>query len=570
MPLELQLNPPHIIGPTWQQVIDTDSLDLYWHLPEYSLGWEVIDFWYENVLQPTGPRAREPFIPTDEQARFVLWWYATDANGKFIYRSGLLRRLKGWGKDPLAAALAIAELVGPVEPYLDEYGVLKGRRRQSAWIQVAAVSQDQTGNTFKLFPAMISQKLKAQFGIEIHKTIIYADGGASLIEGLTSSPKSMEGKRPTFVIMNEVQWWIEANDGHEMARIIDGNVTKGAYGSCRSLSICNAHIPGEESVGEAFYEAFRAVERGDAIDTGLLYDSIEAPAETPVSEIPPRPVDIDDEDYEHQLQEHLDGIDKLRDGLRVAIGDAEWLDIESIVASVLDVRNAFTESRRKFLNQVNASEDSWIPLTEWDQCFQRGLKLEPKDSITLGFDGSKSNDCSALVACRIEDGAVFLLNLWNPANYATGEIPRDNVDAAVNSAFERYKVKAFRADVREFESYVDEWSRKFKRRMVVNASPANPIAFDMRTQQKKFALDCEKFEDAVYERELSHDGNAILRTHVGNAVRHPTNYDAISIRKATKDSSRKIDAAVCAVLAFAARQDVLMSKKNRSRKAAII
>ena len=104
----------------------------------------------------------------------------------------------------------------------------------------------------------------------------------------------------------------------------------------------------------------------------------------------------------------------------------------------------------------------------------------------------------------------------------------------------------------------------------MNASPNNPIAFDMRGQQKRFALDCERFLDAVLERELSQDGDPTLRQHVLNARRHPTNYDAISIRKQSKDSSKKIDAAVCGVLAFGARQDFLMSKKNRSRKAMVI
>jgi len=104
----------------------------------------------------------------------------------------------------------------------------------------------------------------------------------------------------------------------------------------------------------------------------------------------------------------------------------------------------------------------------------------------------------------------------------------------------------------------------------VNASPNNPVAFDMRGNTKRFAMDCERFLDSVLERELSHDGNVTLRTHVLNARRYPTNYDAISIRKASKDSSRKIDAAVCAVLAFGARQDFLMSKKNRSRKAVVL
>ena len=71
-------------------------------------------------------------------------------------------------------------------------------------------------------------------------------------------------------------------------------------------------------------------------------------------------------------------------------------------------------------------------------------------------------------------------------------------------------------------------------------------------------------------REVFHDNNPVLRQHVLNAKIHPTIYDANSIRKASKDSSRKIDAAVCAVLAFGCRQEYLMSKNYRTGKVTVI
>jgi phage terminase large subunit-like protein len=92
----------------------------------------------------------------------------------------------------------------------------------------------------------------------------------------------------------------------------------------------------------------------------------------------------------------------------------------------------------------------------------------------------------------------------------------------------------------------------------------------MRGHKKRFAMDCERFLDAVLEKELTHDGNIVLRQHILNARRFPTIYDAIAIRKASKDSSKKIDAAVCAVLAFGVRQDFLMSRKARTRRVAVI
>lgn len=549
---ELLPAPPHVVGPTWRKTVEGE-----WWLPEKSLGWGLLNWMADYILQPGGENAGEAFLPTLEQARFLLWWYAVDNDGRFTYRSGILRRMKGWGKDPLVAAMSLAELCGPVAfSHWDENGNPVGKPRASAWIQIAAVSQDQTRNTFTLFPAMASGKLKEEYGLDINKTIIYTKAGG-MIEGVTSSPLSLEGKRPTFVIMNEVQWWIETNGGHEMFNVIEGNVTKSAGGVARYLAICNAHRPGEDSVGERLWDSYQAVQGGQAIDTRILYDALEAPADTPISEIP-SPAD---DPEGHEL-----GIQRLKEGLEIAKGDAYWLDTDTIVASILDVNNSITESRRKFLNQINAAEDSWITPAQWDACY-KPVKLNPGDQIALGFDGSKSNDWTALVACRIEDGAIFPLKIWNPDAYPGQEVPREDVDATVHWAFSRYQVVAFRADVKEFEAYVDQWGQKYRKQMWVNASPNNPVAFDMRSNQKRFALDCERFLDAVLEREIIHDGQRTLRQHVLNAHRHPTNYDAIAIRKASKDSSRKIDAAVSAVLAFGARQDVLMSKKNRSRKA---
>ncbi len=547
--------PSHVIGPTWRRKREGG-----WWLPERSLGWDIINWLAEYVLQAGGPRAGEAFLPTLEQARFLVWWYAVDERGRFAYRSGVLRRLKGWGKDPLVAAMSLAELCGPVAfDRFDSAGNPVGKPRASAWVQIAAVSQDQTRNTFALFPAMASKKLREEFGVELNKTIIYTKAGG-MIEGVTSSPLALEGKRPTFVVLNEIQWWVEANDGHGMFGVIEGNVTKSSYGTARYLAICNAHIPGQDSVGERLHDANQAVRAGQAIDTGLLYDALEAPAETPVSEIP---------HPEDDPEGHAAGIAALRAGLLIARGDAEWLDLDVIIASILDINNPVSESRRKFLNQVNASEDSWIAPHEWDR-LQSDVTLEAGDRITLGFDGSKGSDHTALVACRIEDGALVPLKVWNPERYPGKEVPRDDVDATVKWAFGRFKVLGFRADVKEFEAYVDSWSRTYGRKLAVKATPGNPVAYDMRGHKKAFALDCERFLDAVLEGEMTHNGAAVLRQHVLNAHRHPTIYDAIAIRKASKDSDRKIDAAVCAVLAFGARQEFLMSKRNRNRTAVVL
>jgi len=74
-----------------------------------TLGWGILDWSTKWILQPDGPDAGQPWRYTDEQAKMVLVWYEIDETGRFVYRRGVIRRMKGWGKDPMLAALSLVE-----------------------------------------------------------------------------------------------------------------------------------------------------------------------------------------------------------------------------------------------------------------------------------------------------------------------------------------------------------------------------------------------------------------------------------------------------------------------------
>ena len=85
---------PDVIGPTWQ--IEGGKFVL----PERTIGWDSL-VWAGQKLQL---KRDVPWKFTAEQARWWLWWNAIDEHDNFVYaREGWLQRLKGWGKDPLAA-----------------------------------------------------------------------------------------------------------------------------------------------------------------------------------------------------------------------------------------------------------------------------------------------------------------------------------------------------------------------------------------------------------------------------------------------------------------------------------
>ncbi|MEV3856054.1 hypothetical protein AB0J38_17235 [Streptomyces sp. NPDC050095] len=160
-----------------------------------TLGWEVLSWTATHLLQPDGPNAGGPWTYTPEQVRILLRWFEIDDAGVFVRRQGTIRRLKGWGKDPFLASLALVEFVGPARfGGWREDGAPYAVPHQAPWVQVAAVSKDQTRNTMRLFGPMLSPELIAEHGIDLGKEIIYSRAGG-VIEAVTSSPRALEGGR---------------------------------------------------------------------------------------------------------------------------------------------------------------------------------------------------------------------------------------------------------------------------------------------------------------------------------------------------------------------------------------
>lgn len=82
--------------------------------PAITLGEEAARWAERWLIQPNGPWAGKRFRLTDDQYRFLLWWYALDRNGDWLYNHGARRLAKGSGKSPFAAVLALIEFCAPV------------------------------------------------------------------------------------------------------------------------------------------------------------------------------------------------------------------------------------------------------------------------------------------------------------------------------------------------------------------------------------------------------------------------------------------------------------------------
>lgn len=538
-PEEIEALEPEYLGPTWQK----DAFGR-WKLPEFTLGWQIAG-WCAEYLDGEGStdEQRVPWRFTAEQLRFLLWWYAIDKDGEFIYRTGVLQRLKGWGKDPLLAVISLVEFVGPSRfSHWDEDGNPVAKAHPQAWVQVTAVNQEQTTNTMGYLPILMGPKLIQTYGIKAGAELIRADRGRKKLQAVTSSYRAIEGKRTTFTLLNETHHWVAGNGGHKMFETIDGNSTKM---DSRYLAITNAYLPGEDSVAERTREAHNKVLEGRATDVGTLYDSIEAHPKTPLTP------------------------EALRIVLPKIRGDAVWLKIEAIIKSVMNLTISASRSRRMYLNQVVAEEDALYGPEQWADILCEGATLQPGDEIVMGFDGGKTDDATSLVALRVRDMCAFVLGLWERPDGPKGDgwsVPRAEVDSAVHDAFRVYDVKAFYADVALWESYISEWDETYGDRLAVKSPVGKDrIGWDMRSSLKLSTMAHERLMRSVFDKKLRYDGDLILRRHALNARRRSNNY-GISFGKESRESPRKVDAYAALMLAHEALYDLrARGKKVRAR-----
>src|SRR5690606_28318856 len=108
------------------------------------------------------------------------------------------------------------------------------------------------------------------------------------------------------------------------------------------------------------------------------------------------------------------------------------------------------------------------------------IEVGDREQITMFLDCSKSTDSTGLVGCRISDGHVFVLGVWQRPHGDRGKdwiAPRELVDARVREAFRRYRVVWFGVDPSPAQDdegehlywmpLVDDWHREFGRQLRV-------------------------------------------------------------------------------------------------------
>ncbi|WP_229848836.1 terminase TerL endonuclease subunit [Streptomyces melanogenes] len=332
-----------------------------------------------------------------------------------------------------------------------------------------------------------------------------------------------------FVVADETHHWVHSNAGPGFFETLGRNTNKTLSQGSRVVQTTNAYDPNEESVAQLTHEK---VLNGNPL---ILYDCREAPPN----------IDLKDSDA-------------VRAGLVEAYGDSWWAPIDQLVSVIVYGTNP-AHDYRFYLNNIAESADSWMSKTEWDACFTDEDPIRPGDQITLGFDGSLFGDSTGIVGCRLRDGRLFTIAVWEKPEKAgiDWEVDVLAVEAAVQRAFTDYAVEWMYADPPYWQEAIGRWALAY----------GDDKVFEYWTNKPSRMVNAiERFRTAVTTKDLSHSDETKLTRHVLNAVAREVP-QGVLIRKDSPKSKRKIDLAVCAILAFEARADAIadgrLTRKRR-------
>lgn len=507
-----------------------------------------------------------PWRFTPGQKRFLILWYAHQ-DGRYIYRRGVKRGAKGTGKDPFAAAHGNCELAGPTHLVRDpDTGLWTGIQHRVPLVQVAANSEKQAKEVLNTANAMWSREAKAWHGIETQKTQTNLQGRGRF-EVLTSSEASAEGDPATFIILNETHHMLESNQGHRLAQVARRNVAKSPEDlQGRLVEYTNSHSNADDSTAQRSFETWQDKVSGrNKGPDDFLYDSIEADQNLSV--------------YDPE---------QLKIGLQQAYSDAPWSDLERLEAEIYDADMSLAHAIRYYLNGPGTKEDAWVDARSWNALSRADIVVADGDRIAMFLDCSKSSDTTGLVGVRVSDGHTFVIGYWRPKKTPRGNhelVSREEVDATVREAFQRYRVMWFGVDPSPakdddtehlyWKKTIDGWHQDFHRKIKLWATPGvtqgHSVMFDMRLStpgaHQRMAQFTEMAEQVHLwvdeDHSITHDGDPALTLHVHNA-RNKSNKWGTSLGKESPTSKKHVDLAVCMVGAHLGRRLLLNNTKIRT------
>lgn len=504
----------------------------------------------------------------DDEKRAAIWKAyelypkGHELEGKRRFKRVRISWRKGTAKTEMGAWIAFAEL-HPEAPVRfdgwDASGNPVGRPVRDPYIPMLAYTKDQVEELAygALFVVCTEGPDSHLFDAGLERIIRLnergqADGKAVPLAG---SPNARDGARTSFQHYDEphrldLPRLVSAYD------TMEANLPKRPLDDPWSLGTTTAGVPGGGSVAEKDKDEAEAIDRGEVDEPELFYFHREAGIKNPVTGI------------EYDMKSLPDRIEAVREASGPAV--AQWSDLRGIAKQWDRVGADETYLERVWLNRWTQSAAQAFDAKRWrEELANAGFVIPDGDQISVGFDGSRWKDTTALVVTHMETGWQWARGLWKPDEFDHDGIPPIEVDQVVDEVFDRFKVLRLYGDPAQgWGEHLAKWSGKFGHKVVAE------FYTDSRNLRKT-AFMCRTYASAIKAGEVTNDGSDDFARHIGAAQKrdvHMVDDEGKPLwvmSKERHDSPNKIDLAMAGGLSWQARLDAmsagLVKRKKSSR-----
>jgi phage terminase large subunit-like protein len=445
-------------------------------------------------------RAGDPLRLRDWQKDLLRHLYARDEDGGLVHQTALIGMPRKNGKSALSsAAIGLYSLLGE--------GINGGE------VIAVAATREQARIVFSEAKRMV-ERSELKDLVQVFRDSIFVPETNSVFKVMSAESWAAEGLNPSRVILDE----LHAQPNRELFDVMSlamGN--RGKIGQVVAITTAGvkSDASGQDSIAYSLYNYGKRVATGEIDDPAFFMAWWEAAPEA-------------DHREPTTWQAANPGFDDI----------VSAADFESAVR-----RTPEAEFRTKRLNQWVSSQMSWLPSGVWESLAEP-QQLDVDAEYILGFDGSFSGDTTVIVGCTIptEDkpAHIFLVKAWEKPVEADDSWRVDIQDA-------EFEIAKFCAAYKVREVACDPF--RWQRSMEVLQDQGIPIVEYPSTSARRMVASCARFYDAATEGRLSHDGDPLVARHFTNAVIKIDNLGP-RIVKENRNSNRRIDAAVAAVIAY--------------------
>lgn len=514
--------------------------------PWPTLGPQVCRYIETNLVFGPGDLGGQRAVLDPEKRALVYSFYevypedARDANGKPIGGRRRFRRCgwsaqKGSAKTELAAWIAACELAPDAPVRCDRFvnGKPVGRPVQDPYIPMVAFTEEQTSDLAYGALKAILDNSPIRHMFDIAEERIKRANGTGKAVALAGAPDSRDGARTTFAHKDETHRW--ATDRLRKAHsTMVNNLPKRLIADPWELETTTAYVPGERSVAEMTMAYAAQVASGAIADSRLFYFHRQA-----------------SDGYD------LDDADQRRAAVLEAAGPtASWKDIEGICDLWQDPEADREYLERVWLNRPVATAAQAFNVSAWEKARRDVPAPAPGRLITIGFDGSLTDDATAAIGTDVETGLQFPLGIWErPYGQEEWTVDKAEVCDVIDEAFRRWNVFRMYADPSRWEGQTADWAGRY--------GVSRVVEWPTRLTHK-MAVALKTYATAIAGGEVTHNGDKDFARHVANAqknvMRNLTDDDGSPLWLIQKDrpgSTRKIDAAMAGCLSWQARLDAI-------------